>query len=412
MQAAGISREDAEFRLGQSLLASQLQDQAAGVGPSLAQTQLARANDDAIKSQMALAASARGGNPVLAQRQAAQNVAALQQENAGKSAELALAEQLQARQQLGSVLDSARGQDIGVSTSQAQLVQEADKINKIQSDTAAIEQAKLTQGADIVNTTTGADVSKFNANQVLTQDMFNSEQDFKAAQADQAARLEADKATALNNINTDQFNAKARDEMARFKADANLRKDIANQAAALQAQGLTLDAITKTLGIEAQSLQAIMAVEQKKVSDEQGILSSEKTAQSNMGGSILSTVGTIVAMCFPAGQRVLMADGSEMPIEQVVAGDLLAGYNKVTGIHSFCTEASLVRVGNAIMTPLHAVKIGEHWQDAVEVGTPFKPLRERTVYNLSTVTGTMLVEGILCGDNDNDANDLNARECE
>lgn len=410
MQAAGISREDQQFRQGQAGLVNALQAQADGTAPSLAQGQLQKANEDAIKTQAALAASARGGNPILAQRQAAMNTADLQQVNAAKSAELALQEQGQARQQLAGVLDSARGQDINVNTSQAGLDQEAAKVNKVQDDAAKLATAQLQQDASKTNALTSTEVSQFNAGQVLTRDMFNSEQDFKAAQADQAAVLDADKATALNNINTDQFNAKAKDEMARFKTDAKLRADTANQAANLQAQGMTVDAIAKMMGLENDALKAVLESETAALKIEQDRLTARKQGVTGMIGAGTAAVGAIVAaVCFPAGEQVELESGQTQSIENIQLGELLST-GRVIGLRQYHTNDALYRVGGAVMTGSHAVNVNGVWRSAGDVGALVSEVAPRTVYSLVTESGTMVVGNVLCGDDNHSAADLNAKE--
>ena len=144
---APVSAADQQAaRLQQQALVSQLQARADGTAPSVAQLQLQKANEQAIAAQMAGAASARGGNPVLAQRQAAQNIAALQQGNANEAAMLRLNEQTQAQNQLGSTLAGLReqdiglrGQDVGIATRQAELQQQAaltSADNKLRADLA------------------------------------------------------------------------------------------------------------------------------------------------------------------------------------------------------------------------------------------------------------------------------------
>jgi hypothetical protein len=107
----------------------------------------------------------------------------------------------------------------------------------------------------------------------------------------------------LNRINVDQFNAKAKDEMARFATDAKLRADIANQAADLQAQGMNLDAAAKKMGLEMESLKALLAAssaaadrdfQYKKQEDEHHIALSKK--QSGTTGSIFSAIGTAASI--------------------------------------------------------------------------------------------------------------------
>jgi hypothetical protein len=102
-----------EFRGGQVDLMHDLQDQAAGQGPSLAQAQLKAGTDQNIAAQMAMAASQRGGGGFGA-RLAAQNMASSQQQAAQQAAQLRMQEQLTARQGLGQLLASGRGADLGM----------------------------------------------------------------------------------------------------------------------------------------------------------------------------------------------------------------------------------------------------------------------------------------------------------
>jgi hypothetical protein len=240
--------QQAAFRDQQMALVNALNMQASGQGPSLAQAQLQQANEAAVASQMAQAAAQRGINPALASRAAAQNIGNIQAQNAQESAKLRLAEQLQARQLLGQVTEGARGQDIGLATSQAQL-------SSIEGMTAAEQVNRgLIKQADL-----DVDLAKTQATLALDADKFTANTFMQAKLATQSANLQARIQNSLNQINVDQFNAKAKDEMARFKADAKLRADIANQAADLQAQGMNLDAAAKKMGLEVESLKALLA---------------------------------------------------------------------------------------------------------------------------------------------------------
>jgi hypothetical protein len=240
--------QQAAFRDLQMALANALNMQASGQGPSLAQAQLQQANEAAVASQMAQAASQRGINPALASRAAAQNIGSIQAQNAQESAKLKLAEQLQARQLLGQVTEGARGQDIGLAASQAQLSSTEGMTAAEQVNRGLIKQADL-----------DADLAKTQATLALDADKFTANTFMQAKLATQSANLQARIQNSLNQINVDQFNAKAKDEMARFKADAKLRADIANQAADLQAQGMNLDAAAKKMGLEVESLKALLA---------------------------------------------------------------------------------------------------------------------------------------------------------
>lgn len=104
--------DGAQFRLGQEQLIGQLQAQAAGQGPSLAQAMFDRANQSNIAAQTSLARTGRG-NTALAGRMAAQNIGAGVQGFAGQAAQARMQEQDNARQMLAGVLGQARGQSIG-----------------------------------------------------------------------------------------------------------------------------------------------------------------------------------------------------------------------------------------------------------------------------------------------------------
>jgi hypothetical protein len=401
-EAARIAREDQAIRDRQLALASALEAQAAGVGPSVAEAQLRRSGEQAIAAQAAMAASARGGNPILAQRQAAQQTAAIQQDLAGRAAELRLQEQAQARQALGQVLGEARGQDIGVTTEQARLVQQAELSNVAAERERALAQAQLEQQATQFGAAEQGATSRFNVEQGLRASLANQGVDVQTALADQAAVQQSL-----------QFNAKARDEMARFATDANLRASLANQAAALQAQGMTLDGIAKFLGLEQDSVKSILGSQTDMFKSEQARLGAEKQAQQQMGGSILSTAASVLALCFPAGQLVIMEDGTSKPIECVQVGEQVAEGGEVLEIRHYVSNEALYRVGDTVATGEHAVwALDSGWTSFAAIGELIEPAgTARNVFTLVTATGVMVVGDQLCGDDEHDANDLVAKEC-
>lgn len=150
MQAATIDpAQQAQFRAKQMALAQALEAQAAGRGPSLAQDQLRMATDRNIAQQMAMAASG-GGNAALARRQLGNQAAAMNQEAAAQSSIIRAQEQMAARQALAQALESARTQDIGLASKQAELLQGANTNNleaairqRQLNDQAALEYRKL-----------------------------------------------------------------------------------------------------------------------------------------------------------------------------------------------------------------------------------------------------------------------------
>ncbi len=105
----------------QQALIAQLQARASGQVPSAAEMQQRRAFEQAGAQQMALAASARGVNPALAQRTAAYNIGGQQQALAGQAAILRAQEQAEAERLLGQLL--AQQQAIGAGLPALQLQQ-------------------------------------------------------------------------------------------------------------------------------------------------------------------------------------------------------------------------------------------------------------------------------------------------
>jgi len=397
MQTAQIARgEDQQVRADQIGLAQALQAQASGTGPSVAEAQLQRQNESAIRAQSAIAASARGGNVAMAQRQAAQNIAGLQAEAGAQAAALRIQEQSVARDQLRGVLGDTRQTDAAIASQQAQLGQETGKVNVTLDAQKSFADALAAQEASKVNATLGTDVDKFNAGQTLAADTTSAELELRAAQGNQTAELEAQKLTALNNISTDQFNAKAQDEMARFKTDANLRADVANQAADLQAKGMTIDGIAKFMGLEQQSLAALLTSQTEAVKGEQDVLSAEKKAQTEMGGSIIGSAAKIIAMCFPGGTLVQLMAGGAKPIKEIDIGDFVKG-GAVLGVRKALVNERLYNVEGVLMTGSHAVYEGGKAVDAKDAGEPAH-VHIGLVYNIVTSTHRMWVNGIELGD--------------
>lgn len=126
-----------QFRQSELTLAQQLGAQAIGAGPSLARAQLQEATDQNVRQQAGLAALASSGmTPGAARYQIANQGAAIQQSSALQSAELRMAEEMDARQQLAGVLSQGRGADIGLAENQARLAQEAGMFSSAQQNEA------------------------------------------------------------------------------------------------------------------------------------------------------------------------------------------------------------------------------------------------------------------------------------
>jgi hypothetical protein len=210
-QAAQIATNpQAQMREGQSRLVTDLQSAAAGTGgPSAAQAMLQQGMDRAIAAQFAQAAAARGSNVGLAQREAAINASSMSTNAALEAAKLRAQEQQQARQELAGALGGARGQDIGLATSQAD----------------------LTQGANLANLDAATRVGLANA-------AAQNQRGLAQAQLEQeAARTNLDTATQVGLANTaaqNQFalqGAQFRQDAAGRNLDADTRTGLANMEA-------------------------------------------------------------------------------------------------------------------------------------------------------------------------------------
>lgn len=130
-QAAQLATGPADqVRAQQQTLANQLQAQATGQAPSLAEAQLRQATDRSLAQQLALAASQRGGNQAATQRQLLRNQAQAGQNIARDAATARIQEQQLAQQTLGGQLSGIRQADIGQATTQAQLQQQTNLANQ------------------------------------------------------------------------------------------------------------------------------------------------------------------------------------------------------------------------------------------------------------------------------------------
>lgn len=173
-------------RGGQLSLVQQLQNQANGVGPSLAQNQLQAGNEANIKAAMALGASQNGLNAGQNIRQIQDATANSNLQTAQQAANLRLQEQQGAQQQLGSVLSGVSGQDLNVANNNSNLAQQAN----IQNSLGAL-QAQSTTGAQALQ--------QQQQNDALVQAYMNQGMTLEMA------KMQA--ATAQNQLNSNNYNA-------------------------------------------------------------------------------------------------------------------------------------------------------------------------------------------------------------
>lgn len=128
-----------DTRSMQMSLIQQLQDQANGVGPSLAQMQLQKGSEQNMANAMALGQSQRGAGQAGMLKGIQGQQAGIAQGMAGDAAMLRLQEQMGARNQLGQSLGQVRGADESMINSNAQRQADAAK----QQATLDLEREKM-----------------------------------------------------------------------------------------------------------------------------------------------------------------------------------------------------------------------------------------------------------------------------
>jgi len=147
---------DAEVRLAQKGLLSQLQGQAAGTAPSLAQQQMMQAQDRNLRTGAALAAgSSKGANAALGLRTALMANGEMGAQNAQQAGILRLQEQQGAMNQLAGLTGQMRQADLSLAGQNAQLEQQAAMGNQQAALALAMEKNKFTYGQAQLNQQTG-----------------------------------------------------------------------------------------------------------------------------------------------------------------------------------------------------------------------------------------------------------------
>ena len=247
-QAAKIDQDpQAQFRANQTDLVSGLQGAINGNDPSVAAIMLRQATDRNVASQYALAQAANGMNSGAATRQAMINAAEANQQGIGQQALLRAQEIATARGQLGGVLDSARGADIGLASNQAGLQQQTNLANQGAINTTNLQQGAMNQqvalanqgatnqgiltqaqiaaAAELQNAGAMTDVSKFNSGQAQALNLANA-----------GFQQDASKVNASNALSAAQGNQSA--NLAASTTNATLAQQVAlaNAANSLAAQ--------------------------------------------------------------------------------------------------------------------------------------------------------------------------------
>jgi hypothetical protein len=143
-----LSGMDPAFKSAQLALINQLNGQAMGTGPSIAENQLRSAQEANLAQTIALANSARGASQPAIARAALEANAQTQGQLAQQAATARLQEQMQAAGLLGDIAGQGRGQDITVAQTNADLKIKHDDLVK-QYVAMGIDVQKANQAADI-----------------------------------------------------------------------------------------------------------------------------------------------------------------------------------------------------------------------------------------------------------------------
>jgi len=211
VRAAKIERaQEQQVRAQQQTLIGQLQAQSAGEGPSLAGAQLKTAQNRNLAQQLAIAGQSRGGNAALQQRQLQQNMAVSGQELANQSAQARMQEQLSAREQLANVLQTTRGQDTNLATSQAGLEQAAFSQTSAQDSARNLTQGGIDAQTMLANTAAinNAKIEQSKLNQQV--ELTNVKKDLEIAQQNGNWRQAANLANQAKNLTVSITNATAK----------------------------------------------------------------------------------------------------------------------------------------------------------------------------------------------------------
>lgn len=208
--APNVSNQADQARQQQLALAQMLQTQAAGgnTGPSLAEMQMQKGSENAIKSQAAALASNRGVNAGLGARLAGQSAAGMQQQNVADTGALRAQEQVAQQQQqlasqnaLANVLSGTRTQDL--SSSQQNIAAQ--------------------QNAQQMGLTAQAQANQYNTSQdQLQQDMTKYYQQALLDQAEKDRQAQIARQQMGVQLATGQMNAQNQTNIANANTQSNL----------------------------------------------------------------------------------------------------------------------------------------------------------------------------------------------
>lgn len=214
----------------QSTLMGQLQNEANGNGPSVADMQTKQAIAQGTAAQMGIAATQGGRNPAMANRQASVNAANIAQGAAGQAAQTKVQEQLAAQGQLGQVAGTVQGQNLGEATLGANV----NEFNAGQANNSTLTAAQIAQQTALANQKAQNDAATQTTANLQQTNLAN--QNVKGQYGLQQGQF--DQATALANLQAQQQQRQANDTYSQnmLGLGANISQQAEGNLAAEQTQ--------------------------------------------------------------------------------------------------------------------------------------------------------------------------------
>jgi hypothetical protein len=228
----------------QGRLVGQLEEQAAGRGPSLATAQMNQGVQAGLKAQLAGAASQRGfGNAASSARSLSRGASEMQGNAIRDSAQARIQEQLNARSQLSGLSTNMRSQDEQRAGTEAGRLQQGNQFNAAQTQNVNLANAGMLNQGSQFNAGMTRDVSLANA---MERNRFALE----------GARF---------NQQNEQFNVANRNDRDRFNAEQRFRTEQQNMQGDLQNRSLNdamvRDAMGNVIGIDQDRIRSGQAYE-------------------------------------------------------------------------------------------------------------------------------------------------------
>lgn len=403
---------------GQSDALALLRQAAQGQGPTAADAEFQKSLDKSIYAQRSLASSAHGTGRMAAALKAGGNIAQMTGQAAADAAALKAQEQQQARDQLLSGTTAARGQDIGLGTTNATLgtqvalanqgtglatnLKQGDitaagaEQNAAAANTAAGHQADLTQGAATdtaklglsaaqgnQSTATQVGISNTQASNQLEalQAQISSQQGIATAeQANQLKALQAQLTSGQQQFNAGQSNdlTKTGATLQNQTAIANLQESGANSRAQLASDTQTnlanLDSQLKSRGLDDTQRQALLqaytqaanqatasgaSIEQAQIAAKAAV-DAATAGQPSLGQSILGGIFNVAgaALGGPGGNTIIKAITSDKRQKKDVQ-PLLDHYTKGAGDDEGAVDRLLADLHPVSFEYKHPAAVGE-----------------------------------------------------